>query len=149
MNRVMNKMLKENRGEWELEATLPQLWAEGYIPFRHLTGTHVMFKSDAMKAFGLTEMEILTLRHESVPASPKTYFALADAKTLQQRKFAAGSLLVLDVKGNLRVLESTTSTGRRCKGNFWDMYNGDARVYERTYDANGQIARAKAKAAAS
>ncbi|KAJ7493908.1 hypothetical protein FB451DRAFT_1164776 [Mycena latifolia] len=80
----------------------------------------------------------------------KTYFALADAKlTLQQRKSAAGSLLDLDVKGNLRVLESTTSTGRRCKGNFGDMYNGDARVYERIYDANGQIARAKAKAAAS
>jgi hypothetical protein len=106
-----------------------------------------MFKSDAKKTFGLTEAEILTLRHESVPASPKTYFALADAKALQQRKFAAGALLETDVKGTMRVLKSTTSTGRRCKANFREFYNGDARVFKHLYGANGLVTKNKAKTA--
>ncbi|KAJ6575740.1 hypothetical protein DFH09DRAFT_1455138 [Mycena vulgaris] len=83
MKREINKVLKENRGEWE--AMLPAPWVESST-FRHPAGTRLMFKSDAKKAFGLTEGEILTLRHESVPVSPKTYFALADVKALQQGK---------------------------------------------------------------
>ncbi|KAJ7493928.1 hypothetical protein FB451DRAFT_1164796 [Mycena latifolia] len=122
----LNKMLKENRVEWE--AALPQPWAEYQV------------QSDAKKAFGLAETEILTFRYESVPASRKTYFTLADAKVLQQCKFSASALLDLDVKDNLRVLESTTGTGRRCKANFWEMYNDDVRVYGHIYGANGRSA---------
>ncbi|KAJ7493871.1 hypothetical protein FB451DRAFT_1164737 [Mycena latifolia] len=36
-------------------------------------------------------------------------------------------------RNNMRVLESTASTGRRCKANFWEMHNCDARMYERIY----------------
>ncbi|KAJ7685923.1 hypothetical protein B0H17DRAFT_1225227 [Mycena rosella] len=135
-------MMKENCGEWQ--ASLPQPWVESSTPFRHPAGVYLMFKSDAKKEFGLTEAEILTLRHESVTASPKTYFALADAKVLQQRKFAAGALLNVDVKGFMRVLKSTISTGCRCKANFSEFYNRDARVSEHIYGANGRIAKAKA-----
>ncbi|KAJ7493901.1 hypothetical protein FB451DRAFT_1164769 [Mycena latifolia] len=44
-------------------------------------------------------------------------------------------------RNNMRVLESTASTGRRCKANFWEMHNCDARMYERIYGtgAAGQI----------
>ncbi|KAJ7118099.1 hypothetical protein C8R44DRAFT_878734 [Mycena epipterygia] len=63
IKRAMNKMLRENRTEWQ--ATLPKPWVEGASPFHH----PIMFKSDAKKAFSLTEEEILTLRHESIPAS--------------------------------------------------------------------------------
>ncbi|KAF7356431.1 hypothetical protein MVEN_00976000 [Mycena venus] len=119
--RAVNKMLKETRGEWE--AALPKPWEEGATTFRHPAGTHVMFKSDAKKAFNLTEREVLTLPHESIPASPKTYFALADIRALQQRKFVAGALLDTDLKGQLRVLKSTTNTGRRCKANFVCLYD--------------------------
>ncbi|KAJ7618215.1 hypothetical protein DFH06DRAFT_1107312 [Mycena polygramma] len=135
--REVNNMLKENRGEWE--ATLPKAWVEGAMTFRHPAGTHVMFKSDAKKAFGLTEAEILTIPHESIPSSPKTYFALADAKALQQRKLAAGAILEADVKGTWRVMKSSTNTGRRCKANFSSFYDGDARVYEHLYSPNGIV----------
>ncbi|KAJ7452787.1 hypothetical protein B0H11DRAFT_1653545, partial [Mycena galericulata] len=87
IKRAVNKVLRANRKKWE--ATLPKPWIEGANPFRHPTETYVMFKSDAKKAFSLTEGEILTLPHESIPGSFKTYFALADAQALQQRKLAA------------------------------------------------------------
>ncbi|KAJ7120644.1 hypothetical protein C8R46DRAFT_929198, partial [Mycena filopes] len=116
VKREISKALAERRVEWE--ATLPGPWVEGATPFRHLAGTHVMFKSDAKKAFSLTEREILTLRHEAIPASPKTYFAVADVRALQRRKYIAGALLSAEPKGKWRVLKVTTSSGRRKKANF-------------------------------
>ncbi|KAJ7106847.1 hypothetical protein C8R43DRAFT_1243760 [Mycena crocata] len=145
MKREINKMVKESRTKWE--STLPGAWIAGPNAYRHPANTYVMFKSDAKKSFSLTETEILTLRHESIPSSPKTYFALADVKALQKRKFDAGALLEMDVKGTWRVSKSTTSTGRRCKANFSEVYNGDARVFELMYGPNGRITQAKAKAA--
>ncbi|KAJ7105506.1 hypothetical protein C8R44DRAFT_745672 [Mycena epipterygia] len=89
------------------------------------------------KAFSLTENEILTLPHESILGSPKTYFALADAKALQRCKLAAGTLLETGVKdGYLRVLRSETDEGRRKKANFWCIHEGDARLYERRLGNN-------------
>ncbi|KAF9011566.1 hypothetical protein BDZ89DRAFT_1225173 [Hymenopellis radicata] len=126
----INKLMKENRVAWE--ATL-QPWVKGASAFRHPAGTYVMFKSDAKKTFGLMEAEMLTLRHGSVPGSPKTYFALADANSLQQRKFAAHALLETGVKGSISVLKSTTSTGRWCKANFRQFYDGDARLFGHLY----------------
>ncbi|KAJ7130697.1 hypothetical protein C8R46DRAFT_1048810 [Mycena filopes] len=132
VKREINKALKDKRVEWE--ATLPGPWREGAAPFRHLAGTHVMFKSDAKKAFTLTEREILTLRHESIPASPKTYFAVADVRALQRRNS--------EPQGNWRVLKATTSSGRRKKANFWEFYNDDAGMYERWYGLEGRISTA-------
>ncbi|KAJ6536927.1 hypothetical protein B0H19DRAFT_1079328 [Mycena capillaripes] len=137
IKREANKIYKEHRREWE--ATLPKAWVEGVTPFRHPCGTHVMFKSDSKKAFNLTEAEILTLPHESVPGPPKTYFALAAARDLQQRKFAAGSLLASGVKGDLRVLKATNDIGRRREANFWCFHVGDEGSYERWYGTNRRI----------
>ncbi|KAJ7092288.1 hypothetical protein B0H15DRAFT_1021040 [Mycena belliarum] len=142
MKREINKMLKERRVAWE--AALPSPWSEGNSTFRHPVSTRVMFKSDAKKTFGLTEAEVLTLRHESIPRSPKTYFSLADVQALQQRKFDAGALFDVELKGNIRVLLATASTGRRCKANFSQVYDGDARVYEYLHGPNGRIAQTKA-----
>ncbi|KAJ7106863.1 hypothetical protein C8R43DRAFT_1045353 [Mycena crocata] len=149
MKREINKMVKESRTKWE--STLPGAWIEGPNAYRHprkhLCESPVMFKSDAKKSFSLTETDILTLRHESIPSSLKTYFALADVKALQKRKFDAGALLEMDVKGTWRVSKSMTSAGRRCNANFSEVYNGDARVFELMYGPNGRITQAKAKAA--
>ncbi|KAJ6541069.1 hypothetical protein DFH09DRAFT_1322920 [Mycena vulgaris] len=131
MKREINKMLKESRGEWE--ATLPAPWVVRFT-FLHPVGTRLMFKSDAKKAFGLTEGETLALRHESA---------------LQQRKIAGGVLFDADVKGIMRALESTTSTGRRRKPNFREVYDGDAQVYEHLYGATCLIAQTKKAKAVS
>ncbi|KAJ6480665.1 hypothetical protein C8R47DRAFT_1135463 [Mycena vitilis] len=124
--RAVNKTLRENRA---------QAWVEGNTPFRHWVGTHIMFKSDAKQSFSLTETEILTLPHESVPGSFKTYFSLPAVKALQQRKFAAGALLTVGVKNDhLRcVLRSQSSVGRRKKANFECIHSGDVRTYEHLY----------------
>ncbi|KAJ7060791.1 hypothetical protein C8F01DRAFT_1140890 [Mycena amicta] len=104
--RERNKALKDARQLWE--ATLPDAWVPGSTRFRHQNGTavsfwgvatrlcaegiiQVMFKSDAKKSFGLTEREILTLPHESIPGSPKTYFDLSAVRALHHRKFEAGA----------------------------------------------------------
>ncbi|KAJ6476654.1 hypothetical protein C8R47DRAFT_1051961 [Mycena vitilis] len=133
VKRAVNKTLRENRAQWE--STLPRAWVEGNTPFRHWVGTHIMFKSDAKQSFSLTETEILTLPHESVPGSFKTYFSLPAVKALQQRKFAAGALLAVGVKNDyLRcVLRSQSSGGRRKKANFECIHSGDVRTYEHLY----------------
>ncbi|KAJ7706623.1 hypothetical protein B0H16DRAFT_1746844 [Mycena metata] len=127
VKRAINKGLKERRAEWT--TTLPGPWVEGATPYRHLAGTHVMFKSDAKKAFGLTEAEILTLPHESIPGSLKTYFDVDDARALQMRKFAAGALLSVEPTGRWRVLKATTSEGRRRKANFYEIHDAEAFLY--------------------
>ncbi|KAJ7159211.1 hypothetical protein C8R43DRAFT_1233989 [Mycena crocata] len=131
LKRAANKVLRDNMKEWK--TTLPAQWVEGATVFRHPYGTHVMFKSDAKKAFSLTETEILTLPHESIPGSFKTYFALTDAKALQRRKFDSGALSSVGVKGNLRVLRAMPDSGRRKKANFWEFHDGDAAQYERSF----------------
>ncbi|KAJ7060761.1 hypothetical protein C8F01DRAFT_1369684 [Mycena amicta] len=88
--RERNKALNDVRQLWD--ATLPDAWVPGSTRFRHQNGTAVMFKSDAKKSFGLTEREILTLPHESIPGSLKTYFDLSAVRALHHRKFEAGAL---------------------------------------------------------
>jgi hypothetical protein len=66
-----------------------------------------MFESEAKTTFQLTEAEILTLRRESVPNSPKTYFALVPTiETLQERKLEAGALFDGKLPFKYRHLES-------------------------------------------
>lgn len=172
IKREVNKMLKEGKKEWE--ASLPKPWVEGPTPFRHHPGTMVsenfhasnrvitaafltfslaaqcMFKSDAKKAYSLTEQEILTLPCESIPASPKTYYSHADVKAMQKRKVEAGALFSDEVKGPLRLLQALTNTGRRCKGNFLEVHSDiDPRVYEMIYGDKKVAPGAKIGATAS
>ena len=80
----------------------------------------------AKKAFSLTEDEIMTLPHENIAGSPKSYFALKDVQALAKRKFEAGALLedpnadpsVLDRAG---VRKKSQDNGRRNKGNWTDV----------------------------
>ncbi|KAI0051479.1 hypothetical protein FA95DRAFT_1554571 [Auriscalpium vulgare] len=53
---------------------------------RFSIGTLAMFKSDAKAAYGLTEKDILSIRHECIPNSLKTFFACADVGALALRK---------------------------------------------------------------
>jgi hypothetical protein len=104
-----------------------------------------MFKSHAKMAFRLTEQEILTLPHESIPGSFKTYYAFHAVKALHSRKFIAGALADRELKGNLRMLRATTDTGRRCKANFYEFYYGDSDRdrYERMWGSKGRVVRPK------
>lgn len=47
----------------------------------------------AKRAFKLTDAELLTLPHEQIAASPKSYYALRDIQRFAHRKFQAGALL--------------------------------------------------------
>ncbi|KAF7344294.1 hypothetical protein MVEN_01720900 [Mycena venus] len=116
--RAMNKTFKENRTQWE--PNLPKPWIEGCIPpFAMLLERMSCSKNGANKAFSLTENEFLTLLHESIPSSLKTYFALADAKPQQRRQLAAGALLEGGVDGGyLRVLRWENDEGGRKMANF-------------------------------
>ncbi|KAL0954099.1 hypothetical protein HGRIS_005246 [Hohenbuehelia grisea] len=79
--------------------------------------------NSAKSAYKLTEAEILTLRHEEIQASPKTFFPLQDVIDLAERKFlfGAGDIMPLQVdKLQLRVWKKTsTANNRRTRGN-WD-----------------------------
>lgn len=78
----------------------------------------------AKRAFKLTDAELLTLAHEQIAASPKSYYALKDVKALARRKYEAGALLEdlsenPDVIGSAGVRKKYQDNGRRNKGN-WD-----------------------------
>lgn len=77
----------------------------------------------AKKAFKLTDTELLTLPHEQIVSSPKSYYALKDVKALARRKYQAGALLE-DLSGDPDVIECAgvrkkwQDNGRRNKGNW-------------------------------
>ena len=80
----------------------------------------------AKKAFSLTEAEMLTLPHESITNSPKT-FALDAIKALARRKHRAGALLMDPVDQamlNATVWKKIEDNGRRNRTNWrvgWGM----------------------------
>nr|GAT45268.1 predicted protein [Mycena chlorophos] len=118
--RAANKVIREARKVWE--ATLVP-WVPGATAFRHKEGTHVMFKTDALKLFSLTEKEIATLPREVASAAwgDKHFFALKSVRELHQRKLAAGAHPRPEEdlgKSRLIVLEANKSTGRATRKNF-------------------------------
>ncbi|KAF7299963.1 hypothetical protein HMN09_01004200 [Mycena chlorophos] len=124
--REANKGLREARKEWE--ATLVP-WVAGILEYRHREGTHVMFKTDARKLFGLTEKEIATLPYESSYAScgQKSFHALKAVRELHRRKVAAGVPRYAhvhpdteaDLAGSrMTVLVAAKSTGASTRKNF-------------------------------
>jgi hypothetical protein len=75
----------------------------------------------AKKAFSLTEAEMLTLPHECIANSPKSYFPLDAVKALARRKYEAGALLsdpVDDAMLSAAVWKKSQDNGRRNKGNW-------------------------------
>ncbi|KAJ3496826.1 hypothetical protein NLJ89_g10430 [Agrocybe chaxingu] len=80
------KKVRDAKNAWE--ASLVSWTSKG--DFRFPIGTMAMYKSDAKSSYSLSEKEILTLPHESIPGSSKTFVSQADTKALAQRKFAAG-----------------------------------------------------------
>ncbi|KAJ6497667.1 hypothetical protein C8R45DRAFT_983789 [Mycena sanguinolenta] len=119
IKRAVNKAVREKKVEWE--ANLKKWTGDERMSWP--LGTLALFKSDAKRAFKLTDPELLTLPHESIACSPKTYFALAEVKALAQRKFLAGVALV-DLSVDPDALESAgvrkkyQDNGRRNKGNW-------------------------------
>ncbi|KAK7056096.1 hypothetical protein R3P38DRAFT_3305034 [Favolaschia claudopus] len=124
--RAANKVLREKRTEWE--ASLPPPFQQS-SSFKHSAGTLVTFKTDAKRVFGLSERDMETLRYEACPWSIKQYYALADVRALQRRKFSAGALPSMELKGHLRVLETLSSGGHRGKSNFPYAYDDAACYY--------------------
>ncbi|KAE9386623.1 hypothetical protein BT96DRAFT_948987 [Gymnopus androsaceus JB14] len=83
------------RKEW-MEAT--KEWEEALLPWRQdedfkwPTGTLGIYKSDAKSKYSLTDADILTLRHESISNSPKSFFSYVDVRNLAEKKFASGAM---------------------------------------------------------
>ncbi|KAF7351139.1 hypothetical protein MSAN_01676400 [Mycena sanguinolenta] len=124
---------KTKRSATEVLQEKKEEWAAGLKPWtgdermRWPLGTLALFKADAKGAFKLTEAEMLTLPHESIPNSGKSYsyYALSDVKALARRKFLAGASLV-DLSADSHVLENAgvqkkhTDNGQRNRGNWGD-----------------------------
>ena len=80
----------------------------------------------AKRAFKLVDAELLTLPHEQIAASPKSYYAFKDVQDLARRKYQAGALLEdlsedPDVIENAGVRKKYQDNGRRNKGNWHDL----------------------------
>ncbi|KAF7304040.1 hypothetical protein MIND_00635300 [Mycena indigotica] len=142
--RAQNKVLREARKLWE--AALPDAWTEPgssrSAPFRHPRGTHVMYRSDAKKAFGLTEREILTLPHETIPCAwaVKTYFALRDIRALHHRKVQADAHAQPQQDMRLvyvRVLERTGTRDWQTQKNYDVLGEMTLFEYDRRYSPEG------------
>lgn len=52
----------------------------------------LIIRPPAKSQFKLTETEVLTLQHEAIPCSPKTFYAREDVKALALRKYEAGAV---------------------------------------------------------
>ncbi|KAF7351127.1 hypothetical protein MSAN_01675200 [Mycena sanguinolenta] len=89
IKRAANKAVRENKVEWEAGL---KMWA-GDERMSWPLGTLALFKSDAKRAFKLTDADLNTLPRESIACSPKTYYALKDVQALVRRKFLAGAAL--------------------------------------------------------
>lgn len=78
----------------------------------------------AKSAYDLTEKEILTLRYESIPGSPKTFFIYEEVLALYDRKMEAGAYK-LDMKPKAqittRAFEKVEATTRRSRKNFSEL----------------------------
>ncbi|VDB96720.1 unnamed protein product [Peniophora sp. CBMAI 1063] len=135
--RIARKGIKIAKDEWE--KALPAPWA-GPEDFKWPTGTIGIYKSDAKSSFGLTDKDIMTLRHEAISGSPKTFYSLIDVKNLSFEKFAA-SALSLDFKmpgqpknGTVRIFQKTDhSPNRRTRTNWRDLERASWFMVERFY----------------
>lgn len=79
----------------------------------------------AKKSFSLTEKEILTLKHESIMHSPKTFFPLDLIQDLARKKHKAGALLTDPVAEAMllaRVWKKTQDSGRRTRKNWYELH---------------------------
>ncbi|KAI0059332.1 hypothetical protein BV25DRAFT_1829117 [Artomyces pyxidatus] len=128
---VAKKALAEKKKEWE--ATLTPWVVDTSVRFR--VGTLAMFKSDAKHAYGLTEKEMLTLPHECIPNSLKTFFACAQvgALALRKEKFFNPDFVVPPKDANKqlspglvasprRLFKKEEDDNRRRKANFHETY---------------------------
>jgi hypothetical protein len=78
-----------------------------------------------MKSFSLTETEMLTLEHESIVSSPKSFFLLDLVQDLAHRKCDAGALLTNPVDEAMlhaRVWKKTQDNGRRNRTNWSELH---------------------------
>ncbi|KAI0675840.1 hypothetical protein C8Q78DRAFT_988330 [Trametes maxima] len=123
---LARKELKTAKEEWEKNLAS---W-NGPSDFKWPTNTLGMYKSDAKTAFGLTDRDMAALQHESIQASPKTFFSLASVRKLAADKFQAGALpfeqFMLPGKPkdgvNVRLSKKTNGTpNRRIRSNWYDM----------------------------
>ncbi|EIM79316.1 uncharacterized protein STEHIDRAFT_163836 [Stereum hirsutum FP-91666 SS1] len=105
----------------------------GGRPYQQVKGTMCMFKSDGKHAYGLTEQEILTLPHETIQNSRKSYYACADLGALSLRKlhFIDPSFVIPPedlerpkpisrglVNAPRKLMEKTKDGPRRIKSNY-------------------------------
>ena len=71
---------------------------------------------------------MLTLSHESIPGSRKTFYSQEQAKALAKRKFEAGvakeGLGCEEVKGALRLFKKMDNDNRRRRANFHAQFLG-------------------------
>lgn len=82
----------------------------------------------------------MTLRHEAISGSPKTFYSLADVKNLSFEKFVASALpLDFDLPGQpktgtVRIFKKTDhSPNRRTRKNWMDLERVSWSVVERFY----------------
>jgi hypothetical protein len=100
-------------------------------------GTDTFFL--AKSAYGLTDKEMATLKHESIPRSAKTFFSQEDAKNLARRKFIAGAskpgFQLDEVKGELRLFHKALDSNVSRRKNFIPLFAGyiDPSEYRRRY----------------
>ncbi|KAF8208410.1 hypothetical protein K438DRAFT_1961025 [Mycena galopus ATCC 62051] len=115
IQRGVNKLLREKKKDWE--ATLTPWTGDERMRLQLNT------LSDAKRAFKLTDAEMLTLPHEAIASSPKSYYPLDRVKDLARRKYLAGAALA-DLSQDPDVLETAgvrkkyEDNGRRNKGNW-------------------------------
>ncbi|KAF5331749.1 hypothetical protein D9758_017195 [Tetrapyrgos nigripes] len=75
-----------------------------------------MYKSDAKSQYALTDTDLLSLPHESIP--PKSFFKYHDVRDLAKRKWEAGAMKVKEGwelpevrnKGEIHLFKKTDST---------------------------------------
>ena len=77
-----------------------------------------------MKAFSLTELDMQTLKHESIANSPKSFYPLDLVQDLARRKYKVGALLsdpVDEAMLHARVWKKWQDNGRRNRTNWREL----------------------------
>ncbi|KII85454.1 hypothetical protein PLICRDRAFT_56695 [Plicaturopsis crispa FD-325 SS-3] len=121
IEKEVRKMGREMKKDWD--AQLGKAWTPDST-FRFPIGTIAMYKSDAKSAYKLTEAEMLTLPHESIPLSPKTFYAQDAIVDLAQRKLDAGAMKIDFMMPSslmnftIRRFKKSDNDNRRRKANF-------------------------------